>query len=169
MEKRAEYKLLIGEPEEKRPLGRPRSRWVENMKTGLRETEFCGVDWFGLTQGPDSLRALVNAVMNLPWETIQWLHTCGLWSSVQLHRISYIYITADRVCGLVVRVPGCYPRGPGFDSRRYQIFSVAVSLERGPLSLMSINEELLESEIAAPIYKTDIRALTTRHPFIRKS
>jgi hypothetical protein len=40
----------------------------------------------------------------------------------------------DRLCGLVVRVSGCYPRGPGFDSRRYQIFWVAVGLERGPLS-----------------------------------
>jgi hypothetical protein len=41
---------------------------------------------------------------------------------------------ADRLCGLVVSVPGCYPRGPEFDSRRYQIFRVAVGLERGPLS-----------------------------------
>jgi hypothetical protein len=50
----------------------------------------------------------------------------------------------DRLCGLVVTVPGCLPRGPGFDPLRYQIFCVAVGLERGPLSLMRINEELLE-------------------------
>jgi hypothetical protein len=48
------------------------------------------------------------------------------------------------LCGLVVRAPGCRYRDPGFDSRRYKIFWVAVGLERGPLSLVKINEELLE-------------------------
>jgi hypothetical protein len=47
----------------------------------------------------------------------------------------------DRLCGLLVRVPGCKPRGSWFDSRR---FRVAVDLEWGPLNLMSINEELIE-------------------------
>jgi hypothetical protein len=53
----------------------------------------------------------------------------------------------DRLCGLVVRVSGYRYRGPGFDSRRYQIFCVVVGLERGPLSLVSLGrsiEELLE-------------------------
>jgi hypothetical protein len=49
-----------------------------------------------------------------------------------------------RLCGLVVRVPGNRSSGPGFDSRRYQIFWEVVSLERGPLSLLNITEELLE-------------------------
>jgi hypothetical protein len=48
------------------------------------------------------------------------------------------------LCGLVVRVPGYRSRGLGFDSRRYQIFWEIMSLERGPLSLVSISEELLE-------------------------
>jgi hypothetical protein len=48
-------------------------------------------------------------------------------------------------------VSGCRPKGPRFDSRRYQIFWVAVCLERGPLSVVSINEELLRTEIAAPV------------------
>jgi hypothetical protein len=48
------------------------------------------------------------------------------------------------LCGLVLKVPGYIPRGPGFDSRRYQIFCVPVDLERGSLSLVRINEELLE-------------------------
>jgi hypothetical protein len=43
------------------------------------------------------------------------------------------------------------PRGPGFDSRHYQIFCMAVALERGPLSLVSINEELLERKVAGPV------------------
>jgi hypothetical protein len=50
----------------------------------------------------------------------------------------------DRLCGLVVRVPGYRSRGPEFDSRRCQIFWKVVGLERGPLSLVRINEELLE-------------------------
>jgi hypothetical protein len=50
----------------------------------------------------------------------------------------------DYLCGLVVTVPGCIPRDPGIDSQCYQIFWVVVGLEWGPLSLMSINEELLE-------------------------
>ena len=50
----------------------------------------------------------------------------------------------DRLCGLVVRVSGYRYRGPGFDSRRYQIFWVVVGLERGPLSLVMSIEELLE-------------------------
>jgi hypothetical protein len=45
----------------------------------------------------------------------------------------------DRLCGLVVRVPGCKPTGPGFDYRRYKIFCVSVGLERGSLSFASIN------------------------------
>jgi hypothetical protein len=49
----------------------------------------------------------------------------------------------NRLCGLVVRVPGYRSRGPGIDSRRYQIFWEVVGLERGPFSLVSINDELL--------------------------
>ena len=58
----------------------------------------------------------------------------------------YVMFTAcpDRLCGLVVRVSGFRYRGPGFDPRHYQIFWVAVGLERGPLSLVRSIEELLE-------------------------
>jgi hypothetical protein len=58
---------------------------------------------------------------------------------------------------LVVRVPGCRHRDPGFDSQLYQIFCVAVDLEWGPLSLVTINEDLLERKVAAPVYKTALR------------
>jgi hypothetical protein len=56
---------------------------------------------------------------------------------------SLFYFT-DRLCGLVVRVPGYRSRGPGFDFRRYRIFCEVVGLERGPLSFVRITEELLE-------------------------
>jgi hypothetical protein len=50
----------------------------------------------------------------------------------------------NRLCGLVARVPGYRSKGPGFDSRHYQIFWEVVSLEPGPLSLVIVTEELLE-------------------------
>jgi hypothetical protein len=67
---------------------------------------------------------------------------------------SRVSCTSDRLCGLVVRVPGYRSRGPGFESRRYQISWEVVVLERGPLSLVRITEELLERNVAAQ--KTEI-------------
>jgi hypothetical protein len=64
-EKRNAYRILVGNPEVKRPLGRPRRRWVDNIKMDLRETGWNGMDWSNLAQGRDQWRALVNAVMNL--------------------------------------------------------------------------------------------------------
>jgi hypothetical protein len=62
----------------------------------------------------------------------------------------------DRLSCLVVRIPGYRSRGPGFDSRRYQIFWELVGLERGPLSLVRITDELFETKVVAPVYKTEI-------------
>jgi hypothetical protein len=56
----------------------------------------------------------------------------------------------DRLCGLAVRVPGYRSRGPGFDSRRYQVFWEVVGLERGPLNLVSTTEKLLERKSSSP-------------------
>jgi hypothetical protein len=64
-EKRNVYRLLVGKPEGKRPLGRPRRRWIDNIKMGLLEIEVSVVDWIGLTQDRYKWRALVNSVMNL--------------------------------------------------------------------------------------------------------
>jgi hypothetical protein len=63
--KRNAYRILVGNPEQKRPLGRPRHRWVENIKMDLREIGWDGMDWNHLAQDRDQWRALVNAVMNL--------------------------------------------------------------------------------------------------------
>jgi hypothetical protein len=64
-EKRNVYRLLVGKPEGKRPLGRPRRKWIDNIKMHLLEIGVNVVDWIGLAQGRYSWRALVNSVMNL--------------------------------------------------------------------------------------------------------
>jgi hypothetical protein len=56
----------------------------------------------------------------------------------------FVKVLTDRLCGLVVRVPGYRSRGLGFDSRRYQMLLKVLGLERGPLSLVTTTEELLE-------------------------
>jgi hypothetical protein len=64
-EKRNAYTLLVGNPEGKRPLGRPRRRWVDNIKMDLLGIGWGSVDWIGLTQDKEKWRALVNAVKSL--------------------------------------------------------------------------------------------------------
>jgi hypothetical protein len=63
--KRNMYRLLVGEPEGKRPLERPRRRWMDNIKTDLLEIGLNVVDWIGLAQDRYSWRALVDSVMNI--------------------------------------------------------------------------------------------------------
>jgi hypothetical protein len=64
-EKRNVYRLLVGKPEGKRPLGRPRRRWIGNIKMDVLEIGLSVVDWIGLAQYRYRWRALVNSVMNL--------------------------------------------------------------------------------------------------------
>jgi hypothetical protein len=63
-ERRGIYRVLVGQPEGKRLLGRPRRRWEDNIKMNLREVGCGGMEWIGLPQDRDRWRALVNAVMN---------------------------------------------------------------------------------------------------------
>jgi hypothetical protein len=63
-ENRNAYRTLVGKPEGKRPLGRPRRRWVDNVKIDLREIKWVGMDWIDLAQYRDQRRPLVNTVMN---------------------------------------------------------------------------------------------------------
>jgi hypothetical protein len=58
--------MHVGKPKRERPLGRPRRRWVDNIKMALRETGWDGMDWIDLVQDRDQRRALVNTVMNIP-------------------------------------------------------------------------------------------------------
>jgi len=59
------YRVLMGKPEGKRPLGRPRRKWVDNIRTDLQEVGFGYMDWIGLTQDRDRWRTFVSAVMSL--------------------------------------------------------------------------------------------------------
>jgi hypothetical protein len=63
-EKRGAYRILVGRPEGRRPLARPRRRWEDNIKMDLQDVEW-GMDWIELAEDRDRRRALVNAVMNL--------------------------------------------------------------------------------------------------------
>jgi hypothetical protein len=64
-ERRNACRILVGKPEGKRPLGRPRRRWADNIRINLREIGWNGMDWIDLTHDRDQWRALVNTVMNL--------------------------------------------------------------------------------------------------------
>ena len=59
------YRVLVGKPEGRRPVGRPRHRWVDYIRTDLQEMECGYVDWIGLAQVRDRWRTVVSAVMNL--------------------------------------------------------------------------------------------------------
>jgi hypothetical protein len=63
--KRNAYRILVGKPEGKRPLGRSGHRWEDNIKMAVREIGWGGMDWIDLAQDRDQWRALVNTVMNL--------------------------------------------------------------------------------------------------------
>jgi hypothetical protein len=64
-EKRNAYRLLVGKPDRKRPLGRSRRRWVDNIRMDLGEVGWGDVDWIGLAKYRNRRRALVNSVLNL--------------------------------------------------------------------------------------------------------
>ena len=64
-EERGVYRILLGKPEGRRPLGRPRFRWVDNNRMDLQEVGCGCIEWIGLAQDRDRWRTLVSAVMNL--------------------------------------------------------------------------------------------------------
>jgi hypothetical protein len=64
-EKRNAYRLFVGKPEGRRSLGRPRRKWLDNMRMDFVQVGWCDVDWIGLAQDWDRWRALVSSVLNL--------------------------------------------------------------------------------------------------------
>jgi hypothetical protein len=94
-EKRNAHRLLVGKPEGKRPLGRPRCRWVDIIRMDFGEVGWGDVDWIGLDQDRDRWRAVVNSVLNLrvplnAGKLSSGLTSSGLSSSAQLHRVSWL-------------------------------------------------------------------------------
>jgi hypothetical protein len=76
-EKRNAYILLVGKPEGKRPLGRPRRRWVDNIRMDLGEVGWGDVDWIGLAQDKEQAESSCELGLEPPgsmkfWETIEW-------------------------------------------------------------------------------------------------
>jgi hypothetical protein len=76
-EKRNAYMILVRNPEGKRPLGRPRSMWMNNIKMGLGDIGWGGTDLIDLSQNSDQWRALVNMVMTIR-EVLEQLHNWWL-------------------------------------------------------------------------------------------
>ena len=74
-EERGGYRVLVGKPEGKKPLGRPRRRWVDNIRMDLQEVGCGYMDWIGRAQDRDRWRTLVSAVMNprVPWNAGNFL------------------------------------------------------------------------------------------------
>ena len=64
-ERRGGYRVLVGKPEGKSPLGRPRLRWEDNIEMDLQEVRYGGMDWIDLAQNRDRWQALVSEIMNL--------------------------------------------------------------------------------------------------------
>ena len=77
-EERRVYRVLVGKPEGRRPLGRPRRRWADKIRADLQVVGCVCMDWIGLAQDRDRWRTLVSAVMNLrvPWNAGSFLTSC---------------------------------------------------------------------------------------------
>jgi hypothetical protein len=99
-EKRNAYRLLVGKPEGKKPLGRPRCGWVDNIRMDLGEVGWGDVDCSGLALKRNRWRAPVNSVLNLwvpcnPGKLLSGLTTVGLSNNAQLQRVSYfVYLVS---------------------------------------------------------------------------
>jgi hypothetical protein len=78
MERRHACRIMVGRPERKRPLGRPRRRWVDKIKVDLIEIGWGDVDWIDLAEDRDQWRALVNTMMNfrVPENARNFLSSC---------------------------------------------------------------------------------------------
>jgi hypothetical protein len=95
-EKRNVYRLLVRKLEGRRPLGRPRRRWLDNIRMDLVEVGWGDVDWICLAQDRDRWRALVNSVLNFRVQYIAGKlssvqRTMDLSSSAQLYGVSYVF------------------------------------------------------------------------------
>jgi hypothetical protein len=91
-EKRNAYRIWVVKPEGKRPLGRPRSRWKDNIRMNLRVMGWGGMDWIDVAQNRDQWRAIVNTAISLrvPYNVGKFLSNCitgGFSRGAQLHGV----------------------------------------------------------------------------------
>ena len=108
------YRVLVGKPEGRRPLGRPRRRWVDNINMYLQEVGCGYMDWMGLAQGRDNWRTLVSALMNLrvPWNAGNFLTSCKTvsFSGRTLHHGVSKWATRQKssvsLCGKIDKILG---------------------------------------------------------------
>ena len=104
------YRVLLGKPEWRRPLGRPRRRWVDNISMDLQEAGCGYMDWIGLAQDRHRWRTLVSAVMNLriPWNAVNFLTRCKpvRFSRRTLHH-GVSKCTRTRTCAILVLQRPC--------------------------------------------------------------
>jgi hypothetical protein len=112
-EERNVYRLLVGKPEGRRQLERPRHRWEDNIRMDLREVRWVDVDWIGLAQDRNRWRALLNLVLNVQvagnaGKVLSGFTTAGLLSSAQLHRVSFFFLITI-MSSLEVQVPWISP------------------------------------------------------------
>jgi len=96
-QRRGVYRVLVGKPEGKRPLGRPRHRWEDNINMDLQEVGFGGMGWIDLAQDRDRWQALVNAVMNLwvPWNAGTFLTSWELVSFSRMPLLQAVRVGVD--------------------------------------------------------------------------
>ena len=102
-EERGVYRFLVGKPERRRPLWRPRRRWVDNIRMDVQDVGCGYMDWIGLVQDRDRWQTLVSAVMNLPvpWNAGNFLTSCKPFSFSRMtlhHGVSKYYKTI--ICAL---------------------------------------------------------------------
>jgi hypothetical protein len=89
-DKRNAYRILVGKPERKRPLGKPRHRWVYNIKMNPRETGWDGMDSIDMAQDRDRWRAFLHTIMNIrvpknAGDILSSCTTCGFSRRARLH------------------------------------------------------------------------------------
>ena len=111
-EERVVYRVLLGKPEGRRPLGRPRRRWVDNIRMDLQKMGCGYMDWIGLAQDRDGWRRLVSAVTNVRvrWNAGNFLTSCKPvsfsrrtlhhWVSKYVIKLYFYRYSANFLCGL---------------------------------------------------------------------
>ena len=111
-QERGVYRVLVGKPEGRRPLGRPRRRWVDNNRMDLQEVGCGYMDWIGLAQDRDRWRTFVSAVMNMrvAWNAGNFLSSCKpdscsrrtLYHGVNKYILSVFYLQ-NAVCFIILK------------------------------------------------------------------